>query len=124
MPYRWHGRAQVDPSSPSAFGVCDRCGFLYNLATLQWQFQFNGVGLYNTRFLVCPTCLDVPQPQLLNPLLPPDPMPVMNARPEPYFLDEVTEITSDGSTVIVTEEGGDALVPNQPDVNFSEPPGE
>jgi hypothetical protein len=24
----------------------------------------------------------------------------------------------------VTEEGGDALVPNQPDVNFSEPPGE
>lgn len=122
MSYRYHGRAQVDPSSPSAFGVCDRCSFLYNLKDLSWQWQFNSTQLYNTRFLVCRKCLDIPQPQLLNPILPPDPMPVMNPRPENYFIDEVDQLSSDATTAIIPDEGEGAVVTNQPSENFSEPP--
>ena len=84
MPYRYHGRAIVDPSNPAAFGICDRCNFTYQHRDLQFQYQYNGSGLYNTRFLVCQTCLDAPQAQLLNPILPPDPMPVLNPRPFNY----------------------------------------
>lgn len=83
-----YGRAFVDPARPAAFGSCDVCGIQWNLNRLQWQFQFNGTGLYNRRILACPRCLDKPSPFLLTPILPPDPRPVLNARPEPYAIDE------------------------------------
>lgn len=82
--YRYHGRAQIDPTSPSAMGVCDRCGVLTNLDRLRYQYQFNAVRLYNTRFRVCAKCMDEPQPQLLNKILPPDPVAVRNPRPQNY----------------------------------------
>lgn len=69
--------------------MCDRCGALWNLERLQWQFEYAGVGLINLQLLVCPPCLDVPQPQLTATILPPDPAPVFNARPEYYSLDEL-----------------------------------
>jgi hypothetical protein len=50
--------------------------------------EFNGTQLYNKRILVCPPCLDIPQPQFLNPILSPDPMPVLNPRPPMYSVDE------------------------------------
>lgn len=121
MSWRYHGRASVDPSNPSAFGICDRCGFLHNLQDLQWQFQFNAVGLYNTRKLVCDTCLDIPQPQLLNPILPPDPIPVQNARIEPYMLDEVDFLSTQDANPIETQDDI-IIVTNQPSQNFSEEP--
>jgi hypothetical protein len=106
MPWRYHGRAEVDIQSPQSFGVCDRCGFLYNLDNLHWQKQFAGVGLINLEILVCRTCLDVPQPQLTATILPPDPAPVSNARPEYYSLDEAgpveglqAQITYAGSSI-------------------------
>jgi hypothetical protein len=85
--YYKHGHAQVDPNNPRAFGICDRCGFQYNLHKLQWQYQWAGTMLVNRQFLVCDTCLDTPQPQLRAIILPPDPMPIFNARPEPYAID-------------------------------------
>lgn len=121
MSWRYHGRASVDPTSPQAFGVCDRCAFLYNLNDLQWQFQFNGTGLINLRLLVCDRCLDVPQPQLLSPVLPPDPMPVFNARPEPYQLDEVDYLATQDGNPIETQ-SDEIIVTNQPSQNFSEDP--
>ena len=88
MAWRPHGRARVNPEAPQAFGICDRCGCLYNHADLQWQFDWRGDKLQNIRLLVCPPCLDVPF-ELNRPLhLPPDPVPVMNARPENYYVDE------------------------------------
>lgn len=77
-----HGRARVDPSAPEAFGVCDQCGVWYQRRDLGKQYEFNGRGTYWTGYLVCPTCLDKPQPQLLTPILPPDPRPVIQPRPE------------------------------------------
>ena len=79
-----HGRARVDSTSPRAFAICDRCGFLYNHRDLHWQYDYRGRSLANLRILVCETCEDTPQNQLKPRIIPPDPMPIMNARPERY----------------------------------------
>lgn len=100
-----HGRAKVSPSSPSAFGVCDRCSIWYNLADLKWQFEYAGTRLQNQRLLVCVRCLDDPQPQLKARILPPDPVPVMNARPEQFFIDENTFLTTNLGIHLVTHDG-------------------
>ena len=109
MSYRYHGRAIVDASSPSAWGICDRCSGLYNLSDLRYQFQFNGTMLYNTRFRVCPKCMDIPQPQLLNPILPPDPMPVIDPRPPRYAVDEQGPSETMQAQMITAEEAIGAL---------------
>lgn len=84
MSLRPHGRASVNASKPRALAVCDRCGFLYNHYTLSWQFQWIGPRLQNIRILVCKTCMDIPQEQLREIVLPPDPVPIINPRPEDY----------------------------------------
>lgn len=84
MSYRGTGHANVDPNRPDAQAVCDRCGFWYNLKTLQWQYDWRGNQLTNLRVLVCPPCYDEPQPQLRPVIIPPDPIPLPDARPEPF----------------------------------------
>jgi hypothetical protein len=81
---RPHGRAQVSATNPQAFARCDRCGFWVNHVNLRAQFQYSGTRLYNTNILVCDECLDIPQEQLKTIILPPDPVPIMNARPEQF----------------------------------------
>lgn len=86
---RQHGSADVSPTDPRAFGICDFCGFLYNLDVLQWQFDWRGPRLQNQRWLVCQSCNDKPQANGQKTyILPPDPVPVMNARPEYYIPDD------------------------------------
>jgi len=84
MAWRYHGRAKVDSNSPSAFGVCDRCKMLYNLRDLHWQYDWRGPRLMNLRLLVCDKDLDKPQEQLRPRVIPPDPLPIPNARPENF----------------------------------------
>ena len=97
---RPHGRrALVDPENPRAFGVCDRCGFWVNHINLQNQWDYRGNSLANLRLLVCETCLDVPQPQLKPKIIGPDPLPIINARPEQFFIDETDFRTTQGNTV-------------------------
>ena len=84
MSYRPHGRAKVDARNPRAFAVCDRCSMLYNRMDLQWQWEWVGAKLQNLQILVCQRCLDKPQEQLRARILPPDPLPVSNPRPENY----------------------------------------
>lgn len=38
--------------------------------------------IQKTGFLVCPTCWDIPNPQLKPKALPPDPVPILNPRKE------------------------------------------
>ena len=102
---RAHGRAQVDPFSPRAFGVCDKCGFLYNLYQLQWQFDFVGPKLQNLRLLVCQPCYDTPQPQKKPIIIPQDPVPVKNARVESYAQAETNIRITEDDDVRVTEVG-------------------
>ena len=84
MSWRPHGRARVNARSPRSAGICDRCGFLYSHSALTWQYDFAGIRLQNLRVLVCRSCLDVPQEQLRAKILTPDPIPIWNARPEPF----------------------------------------
>jgi hypothetical protein len=86
------GRATINPSDPRALGVCDRCGALYNLHVLRYQFQWAGTAMVNKQLRVCPTCYDTPSEFLRTIILPPDPPPVWQPRPEPYLVDEVNDI--------------------------------
>lgn len=76
------GHAQLDPRSPAAFGICDRCGFLYQHRNLRWEVQYQGQYINKTGFLVCNTCWDVPNPQLKPKALPADSVPILNPRKE------------------------------------------
>lgn len=108
----WHptGRAQVNARKPQALAVCDRCGLTYNLVSLTWQYQWQGMQLQNLRILVCDTCLDKPQVQLRTIILPPDPLPVFNPRPEAYDTEVPSNmIEMDESSIFVTM-GGVPLV--------------
>jgi hypothetical protein len=82
-------RTRTNATDPSAWGTCDRSGFVAQHADLQWQFQWAGTQLINTRVLVAPDMLDIPQRQLGTIILPPDPVSIIQARPEPYPIDEV-----------------------------------
>jgi len=79
---RPHGRAKVDRFNPSAFGICDSCGFLYNLKDLHFQKEWYGARIQNTNMLRCYHCLDRLQEQHRVIHLPADPVPVENPRPE------------------------------------------
>jgi hypothetical protein len=83
------GRARTNPTSPRAFGVCDRCAIWYNRDNLAWQYDWAGAGLINKRILVCDTCMDTPQEQLRAIVVPADPVPIVNPRVEPYAWDEI-----------------------------------
>lgn len=96
---RPHGRAKVSSTNPRAFGICDRCGFLYNHEHLQWQFDYAGAGLINKRILVCDDCNDTPQAQLRAIILPADPVPIQNPRVQNYADAESTNVTVSALTV-------------------------
>lgn len=89
MAWRPHPkRTETNPSSPRGWGTCQRCGFVTNLFKMDWQFDWRGLSLMNLQILVCEPCLDVPQRQIGTIILPPDPPPLLDARPEPYAVDE------------------------------------
>lgn len=85
------GRATTNPTAPRAFAVCDRCGMWYNHDQLRFQHDYRGRSLANIRILVCETCEDEPQPQLKPRIIPPDPLPIINARVEQFCEDEVDD---------------------------------
>jgi len=92
------GHASVDPRSPSAFAICDRCGFLYNHRDLKWEVQWRGRQIERTGYLVCDTCWDTPNPTLRPIVLPPDPVPILNPRSEKeefWFSVDTDKITCD-----------------------------
>jgi hypothetical protein len=130
------GRARVSSTNPRAFGICDRCGFLYNHSDLQWQFDWAGASLINKKILVCDTCLDVPQEQLRAIILPADPEPIVNPRVENYadaetdyvttsngtVTDPTTGIPIPSTTVITTEDGNPlTMQPYGPPVGLVQP---
>lgn len=89
MPWRPHGRARVNAKAPSGWSVCDRCGLLYNLIDLVWQYDWRGTQLTNIRLKVCTvTCLDKPYEGRRPLKLPPDPVPLKDPRPVQYAIDE------------------------------------
>lgn len=98
------GRARTNAKNPEAHGICDRCGFRYNFNDLQWQFDWRGAKLQNLRILVCDICLDEPQENLRAIVLPADPVPIINARPELYAQDS-TDYYGTGTTTTAYPSG-------------------
>jgi hypothetical protein len=91
------GRAITNPQNPRAFAVCDRCGMWYNHYKQQFQHEWQGTKLQNLNLLVCQSCLDIPQPQLKARILPADPVPIRNPRPEWFGYIENNSLAADGS---------------------------
>ena len=107
MAYRWKPPyAEVNPDNPAAWATCDRCGSRFNLKNLVWQYAYMGsMTPQNTGFLVCTEgCLDPRNPQDAPLILPPDPMPVFNARPENYTVDEASWLLTQDGEIITTED--------------------
>lgn len=97
-------RAATDPTAPRAWGTSDRNGMIGNLENMQWQWDWAGTQLVNKGLVVHADELDEPQRQLGTVLIPPDPVPIMNARPEAYAIDEYPVSTlsaTDGRILVV-----------------------
>lgn len=83
-PFHPTGRARVSPRSPSAHGICQRCGFRYLRNQLRNQVQWQGLQLQPLNIYVCHTCYDRPSPFLKTIILPPDPIAIPLSFPEPF----------------------------------------
>ncbi len=84
------------------------------------QFQYDFVGgptPQNLGILVCPTCLDDLNYQNMLFILPPDPAPTFNTRPEPYAVDETDWLTTQSGDIIDTQDGAQFItqIPNPAD---------
>ena len=122
MSWRVHPRhAGTDPDNPRTWGTCDRSGFVHNLGDLRWDRQWAGNQLINKRFLVGPDYLDVPQEQLRTLVLPADPAPVFNARPENYVVDETDWLSTQDNDIVETQDG--SLIVTQPSATEAESEG-
>lgn len=94
-------RARTDARSPRAWGTSDRNGMIGNQENLVWQYEWAGTQLVNKRVLVHPDEYDTPNRQLGTIILPPDPVSILNARPEPYYVEEQTmRLTQSGQVRI------------------------
>ena len=116
MSLRPHGKARVNPSNLDAFARCDRCYDLVNHSDLQPQMRYAGANLVNMGLLVCGSCLDIPNQQERTIVLPPDPVPIMNARPEPFAptgvsREETQEFYSESLNAVMVTEQGAIIVP-------------
>lgn len=108
MAWRPHPRkAQTDPSSPSGWSTCMRCGFIVNLRKLINQHDWRGLNVQPLYIFVCDECLDREQRQLGSIILPPDPPGLLNARPEAYPADERwSRLTQDGAPRYLQTQNG------------------
>lgn len=91
----------VDPRNPRGVGMCDGCGFWVNYPELREKQEYRGgwspVG---TGLFVCRTCDDVPQPYYRRQVLAPDPVPLLNPRPDPSVTQPIN-----GSATYTTASG-------------------
>lgn len=107
----WHptSKARVSSRFPEAIGVCQRCGQWRQRRELRNQVQWQGLQLQPLNLYVCHTCYDRPSIQLRTIILPPDPLPVWLPFPEPYDVEEPSNMTTLDGTWFVTT-GGTEIV--------------
>ena len=123
------GRARTNPRSSAAFAVCDRCGRWWNHVNLRFQYDWAGASLINKRILVCGPCYDTPQEQLRAIVLPADPIPILNPRPELYTQLETDYRTTSGQSTVdpntgITIPGGNTRITIDGDTRTTQPTGE
>ena len=85
MSYYPHGKyVSIDTDNPEALGICDYSGFVFPRKDLIRQMEWRGDDLAWTGFYVGKPFADKPNEQNRTPILPPDPVPVLDPRP-PFF---------------------------------------
>ena len=87
-----------------------------NLRNLKWQHDWRGSHIINTRVLVHEDELDIPQRQLGTLVIPADPIPLINARPENYSIDEQpvsTRYTLNGLIRVIVSPKGQPFLSNR-----------
>lgn len=97
--------ARTDLTNPQGWGTSDKNGFIYNQKNLQWQLEWSGTELINKRILVGPDEYDQPNRQLGTIILPPDPVSILNARPEPYAVEEKTYLIAQSGQQLYAQTG-------------------
>lgn len=83
---------------------------------MRFQYDFfGGTTMQNTGYLVCGKCENAPAWQYKLLILPPDPPPLMNTRPENYVVDETNWLTTQDGSVFETQAGSTYVTPVNPD---------
>lgn len=77
---------RIDPMNPEALAICDYSKLPCLHKDLVRQMEWRGDGLVWTGLLVNRRFSDIPNEQGRAPILPPDPVPVAQARPQPEQL--------------------------------------
>lgn len=73
---------RIDPRNPEALAMCDYSNLPCMHKDLVRQMEWRGMGLVWTGALVNKRFADIPNEQGRTPILPPDPIPVANPRPQ------------------------------------------
>ena len=104
-----HRRARapidIDVKSPRSVAVCDGCGMWTMHGHLVEKMEYRGGSVpVGTNLYVCGVCDDVPNPYYSKLVLPPDPVPIKNPRPENYALnpEPMLFIVADYNMPIIT----------------------
>ncbi len=103
--WRFHSRASIDPYAPRGHGTCDKCSQINNLSALYWQMEYRGNALMRTGFRVCDKCLDIPYQGRRPIIIPADPVPLLDPRPENFLLEENTNAQNNPEVAYWDESG-------------------
>lgn len=89
MSYYPHGKhVTIDVDNPESVGICDYTGFVFLRKDLVRQMEWRGEDLVWTGFYVGRPYADVPNEQNRVPILPPDPIAIVD--PRPPFMSYIT----------------------------------
>jgi len=128
--YRPKGRyVSINPLHPQAVAMCDYSQMIFMRKDLVKQMEYRGNALVWTGFYVGKPFADEPNPQLIPPILPPDPIPVTEPRlqqgtipqtngvlafPEPQRLSALQSFNWTGES---SAPEASSLAPNAPEPN-------
>jgi hypothetical protein len=118
MAKRPHPRGTTTNPHAVPWTTCDRCGRIYSMNRMEYQTAYvGGQTPENLGLLVCNTCLDSLNYQNMLLILPPDPAPFFDTRPEAYAVDETSWLTTQSGDIIDTEGGSEFItqIPNPSD---------
>ncbi len=78
-------RIKIDVKDPRGLAICDGCGLPTMHYHLREKKEYRGgMSPVGTGLMVCAQCDDVPQPYFQRQVLRPDPVPLVNPRPDDH----------------------------------------
>lgn len=115
MSYRPQPKYASSDATLGPWTTCDRCGLLDNQSRMQFQYDFLGGSVpQSTGLLVCSRCLNGLRYQAQLIIIPPDPPPLFNLRPENYTVDETNWLTTQDGDIIQTVDTSEPYITSIP----------